>query len=47
MTEETPARVTHLRMSQPFYFPIVFGILAWLALYLRDISLPALIPLRK
>ena len=28
------ATATHVRMSEPFYFPVVFGILVWLALYL-------------
>src|SRR5438552_11552949 len=30
------ATATHVRLGQPFWFPIVFGILVWLALYLRD-----------
>jgi hypothetical protein len=27
---------THVRVDQPFYFPIVIGVLAWIALGLRD-----------
>ena len=41
------ATVTHIRLGQPFWFPIVFGILAWLALYLRELRLRSLAPLRK
>src|SRR5437868_7363502 len=40
------ATATHVRLGQPFYFPVVFGILAWAALYLREARLRALIPLR-
>jgi hypothetical protein len=41
------ATATHLRAGQPFYFPIVFGVLVWLGLYLRDVRLRALVPLRS
>jgi hypothetical protein len=41
------ATATHVRLGQPFYFPVVFGILTWLALTLRDTRLRALIPLRS
>jgi hypothetical protein len=41
------ATATHVRAGQPFYFPVVFGILVWLALYLREVRLRALIPLRS
>ncbi len=30
------AIATHVRMGEPFVFPLVFGILAWASLYLRD-----------
>ena len=40
------ATATHVRLGQPFWFPIVFGILTWLALYLREPRLRKLIPLR-
>jgi hypothetical protein len=40
------ATVTHLRAGQPFYFPVVFGVLVWGGLYLREDRLRALIPLR-
>jgi hypothetical protein len=41
------ATATHVHLGQPFYFPVVFGILTWLALYLRDTRVRALIPLRS
>jgi hypothetical protein len=41
------ATATHVRIGDPFYFPIVFGVLAWAGLYLSDDRLRALIPLRK
>jgi uncharacterized protein YndB with AHSA1/START domain len=41
------ATVTHIHAGQPFYFPVVFGLLVWLGLYLRDARLRALIPLRS
>src|SRR6266436_5325004 len=41
------ATVTHLRAGQPFYFPIIFGVLVWGGLYLREKRLHALIPLRS
>jgi hypothetical protein len=37
---------THLRVGDPFYMQIGFGILVWLGLYLREDRLKALIPLR-
>lgn len=30
------ATSVHVRVGEPFYFPIVFGVLVWLALGLRD-----------
>lgn len=37
---------THLRVGDPFFMQIGFGILVWLGLYLRESRLRALIPLR-
>jgi len=40
----------HLRASSPVFetlFPVVFGALVWLGLYLRDNRLHAVIPLRR
>jgi len=41
------ATVTHVHAGQPFYFPVVFGLLVWLGLYLRDARLRALVSLRS
>lgn len=41
------AVVTHVRMSEPFFIPIVLGVLLWGGLFLRDARIRALIPLRK
>lgn len=39
------AVATHVRMGQPFVFPLVFGVITWACLYLRDERLRALLPL--
>ena len=42
------AVATHLRVRDPLFdtlFPIIFGVLVWAGLYLRDPRLRALIPL--
>jgi hypothetical protein len=41
------AILTHLRVGDQFIGPILFGVLIWGGLYLRDRRLRALIPLRK
>ncbi len=41
------ATATHVRVGEPFYFPIIFGVLVWAGLYMRDQRLRALIPLRS
>jgi hypothetical protein len=41
------ATATHVRVGQPFWFPIMMGVLVWAGLFLRDDRLGALIPLRK
>lgn len=41
------AILTHLRIGDPFWSPIVLGVLPWIGLYLRDPRLRALVPLRK
>ena len=38
---------THLRVGDPFFMQIGFGIFVWLGLYLRENRLKALIPLRR
>src|SRR5205085_4837836 len=41
------ATASHVRIGEPFYFPVVFGILVWLGLYLRDRRLRELVPTRR
>lgn len=45
------AVATHVRIGNPLFthtlFPVYLGILLWLGLWLRDISLRALIPFRS
>jgi hypothetical protein len=41
------AIATHVRVGDPFVMPLLFGILAWVGLYLREPRLRALVPLRK
>jgi len=44
------ATATHVRVGGPLFsivFPVIFGALIWLGLYLRDDRLRALIPLRS
>jgi hypothetical protein len=41
------ATATHVRMGQPFLFPVVFGIIVWACLYLRDERIRALLPLDR
>jgi hypothetical protein len=41
------AVATHVRVSEPFFHPILFGVLIWGGLYLRDARLRVLVPLRS
>ena len=44
------AVATHVRVGGglfPVLFPVVFGVLIWLGLYLRDVRLSTLVPLRS
>jgi DoxX-like family len=42
------ATVTNLRIGDPTWpMPVILGMIAWGGLYLRDVRLRALIPLRK
>ena len=41
------ATATHVRLGQPFYFPVVFGILVWIAMVLREPRLRELVPIRR
>jgi len=40
------ATTTHVRIGDPFFGPIVVGLLVWGGLFLRDDRLRALVPLR-
>lgn len=40
------AIATHVRIGEPFWIPIVLGVMIWLGLFLRDARLRALLPLR-
>ena len=42
------AVATHVRISDgQWFFPVIFGVLVWLGLLLRDPGVRALVPLRK
>jgi hypothetical protein len=41
------ATATHLRIGEPFFAPIVLGVMVWGGLFFRDASLRALLPLRE
>jgi DoxX-like protein len=41
------AIVTHLRLGEPVYMQVLFGVLIWFGLWLRDPRLRKLIPWRK
>ncbi len=40
------ATATHLRVGEAFFMPVVFGMLVWLGVFLRDARLRALLHLR-
>ena len=41
------AVATHVRLGEPYFIPILLGVLAWGGLYFRDPRLRALLPLRS
>ena len=41
------ATATHLRIGEPVFMPILLGVLVWGGLYLREVRLRMLVPLRK
>jgi hypothetical protein len=41
------AVLTHLRVGEPVYMPVLLGVLVWGGLFLRDRRVQALIPLRR
>ena len=41
------ATATHVRIGEPFFFPILVAVLAWGGIFLRDARLRALLPFRR
>ncbi len=41
------ATATHLSQQESFIPPVIFGVVVWLGIFLRDARLRALIPLRR
>jgi hypothetical protein len=41
------AVTTHVRVGDPFYFPIAMGILVWIGIYLRERRLLYILPIRR
>lgn len=41
------ATATHVRVGEPFFIPIIVGIVVWAGIFLREDRLRALLPLRK
>ncbi|MCA9270778.1 MAG: DoxX family protein [Planctomycetales bacterium] len=41
------ATATHVRIEESFIPPVIFGVLVWLGLYLRDPRVRALVPWRS
>ena len=41
------AVATHVRAGEPYFFPVVVGVLVWLGIFLRDARLRSLVPLRR
>lgn len=41
------AIVTHLRVGDPVYLHVVFGVIVWLGIFLREERLRKLIPIRR
>ncbi len=41
------ATATHVRIGEPFFMPLILGMLVWGGLFLRDERLRALLPLRS
>jgi hypothetical protein len=41
------ATATHVRAGEPFYFPVIFGVMVWLGLLLREPRMRSVLPLRN
>jgi len=40
------ATATNVRVDEPWFIPVIVGVLVWLGLYLRDPRLRTLVPFR-
>jgi hypothetical protein len=41
------ATAVHVRLEEPFWIPVVMGVVIWLGLYLRDPRIRELVPWRR
>ena len=41
------ATATHFRVGDPYYAPVILGVIVWIALFLRDGRLRQLLPWRR
>jgi hypothetical protein len=41
------ATCTHVRLEQPFIMPVLFGVIVWGCLYVRDARIRSLLPLAR
>jgi len=41
------ATATHVRAGEPWFAPVILGVVLWLGLYCRDARIRALVPFRK
>ena len=41
------ATATHVRVGEPFFLPVIVGIVVWAGLFCRDTRVRALLPLRS
>ncbi len=41
------ATAAHVRIEEPFLFPVIFGVVIWAGLVMRDEKVRAVLPLRK
>lgn len=41
------AIATHVRIGDPFITPVIVGVVVWLALFMRDARVRALLPIRR
>jgi hypothetical protein len=41
------AVATHVHAGEPWIFPVAFGVIVWLGLFLRDARVRALLPFRR